>query len=179
MTGLFAWATWIRFGYHPETIVYFVFVAALLLITFIDIDHRIIPDIISLPGIPIGFLASFILPTLHWLDSLIGILAGGGVLLLIASGYQLITGKEGMGGGDIKLLAMIGAFLGWQGVLLTIMVSSLVGTVVGLIIMLRTRQDTKLAVPFGPFLAIGALTHLFFGSQIIDWYLFGVIGVHP
>jgi leader peptidase (prepilin peptidase)/N-methyltransferase len=139
-------------------------------ITFIDIDHRIIPDIISLPGIPLGFLASLILPQLKWSDSLIGIGAGGGILLAIAWGYQLFTGKDGMGGGDIKLLAMIGAFLGWKGVLFTVMASSLIGTAVGIVLMLRAGKGMKMALPFGPFLAIGAIVYLFFGTQLIDLY---------
>ncbi len=163
---------WSRFGPDWQTPVYFVFVCALLVITFIDIDHRIIPDIISLPGIPIGFAAGFLIPDIRWSDSLIGILAGGGTLLAIAWGYQLITGKDGMGGGDIKLLAMIGAFLGWKGVLFTIMASSLIGTLVGLVIMARARKGMKLAIPFGPFLAIGAICYIFFGPQLIEWYLY-------
>ena len=171
LTGMFAFALWLRFGLHPQTVVYFVFVAALLTITFIDIDHRIIPDAISLPGIPIGFALSFFLPQIGWLDSLLGIALGGGSLFLVAGGYQLLTGKEGMGGGDIKLLGMIGAFIGWQGVLFTIMISSFSGTAAGLALMLRNRKDMKMAIPFGPFLSIGAIVYVFFGPEWIDWYL--------
>ena len=170
LTGLFAWITWMQFGFSVSTPIYFFFVAALLVITFIDIDHRIIPDIITLPGIPIGFAVSFALPSLDWLSSLLGILSGGGILLTIAWCYQLITGKDGMGGGDIKLLAMMGAFLGWKGVLFTIMASSLVGTLVGVIMMLRAGKGMKMALPYGPFLAIGAILYLFLGPQIIHWY---------
>jgi leader peptidase (prepilin peptidase)/N-methyltransferase len=176
LTGLFAVIVVLQFGLRWESLIYFIFIAALLVITFIDIDHRIIPDLISLPGIPLGFVASFALPSLTWIDSLFGILLGGGSLLAIAWGYQLITGKEGMGGGDIKLLAMIGAFLGWQGVILTIMASSLIGTLVGLLLMARARQGMKLAIPFGPFLAMGAIIYLFFGTTIIHWYIYGVLG---
>jgi leader peptidase (prepilin peptidase) / N-methyltransferase len=89
-----------------------------LVITFIDIDHRIIPDVISLPGIVLFFIASLAIPAISIRDSVIGILAGGGILFVIAELYFRITGKEGMGGGDVKLLAMIGALIGWQGVLL-------------------------------------------------------------
>jgi leader peptidase (prepilin peptidase)/N-methyltransferase len=142
-----------------------------MVITFIDIDHRIIPDIISLPGIPIGFAASFVLPSIDWSNSLLGILAGGGILYLVAWGYQMVAHKEGMGGGDIKLLAMIGAFVGWKGVFFTIFVSSAVGTIVGLFEMIRTGQNMKLAIPFGPFLAIGAVTYVFMGQPLINWYL--------
>ncbi|HEX5681620.1 MAG TPA: A24 family peptidase, partial [Desulfobacterales bacterium] len=106
------------------------------------------------------------------LQSLIGVLAGGGSLFLVAWGYQLITKREGMGGGDIKLLAMIGAFFGWQGVLFTIFIASLSGSLAGLALMLRSHGDMKLAVPFGPFLAVGALGYLFIGPEVMDWYIY-------
>lgn len=170
LCGLFALAVFLHYGMRVESLVFFIFIAALLVITFIDIDHRIIPDVISLPGIPIGFAASFLLPQVTWTDSLLGILIGGGSLLAVAWGYRLLTGKEGMGGGDIKLLAMIGAFIGWKGVLFTIMASSFTGTIVGLVVMLKNRKSMKLAVPFGPFLAIGAILYIFFGPQMIQWY---------
>ncbi len=170
MSGLFALCAYLIFGFTLEGLIYYVFIATLLVITFIDIDHKIIPDIISIPGIPIGFIASFALPSLSYLDSLLGILVGGGSLFLVAWIYELIKGNDGMGGGDIKLLAMIGAFIGWKGVLFTIFVSSAIGTLVGIIVMLRTQKGLKLAVPFGPFLSIGAIIHIFFGPQLIYWY---------
>jgi leader peptidase (prepilin peptidase)/N-methyltransferase len=170
MSGLFCLCVYLKFGLTPQAVVYYAFIATLLAITFIDIDHRIIPDVISLPGIPVFFLASLGLPTLTTLDSLLGILAGGGTLYLVAFAYSLLTKKEGMGGGDIKLLAMIGALIGWKGVFFTIFVSSAVGTVSGMVIMLLTRQGMKLAVPFGPFLAVGAISYIFFGSQLLAFY---------
>ena len=172
LTGLFAWITLLQFGLSFAAAIYFVFIAALLVITFIDIDHRIIPDVISLPGIPLGFAASFLLPGMDWFSSLLGILIGGGSLLVIAMGYQLITGKDGMGGGDIKLLAMIGAFVGWKGVLFTIMASSLFGTLVGVAMMLKAGKGMKMALPYGPFLASGTILYIFVGPQIIQWYLY-------
>jgi leader peptidase (prepilin peptidase)/N-methyltransferase len=168
--GLFALATYLKFGLGIETLIYYLFFAALLAVTFIDIDHRIIPDVITLPGIPICFAASFALPAITYKDALLGILIGGGSLFLVAWIYSLLTKKEGMGGGDIKLLAMMGAIVGWQGVLFTIFVASLVGTLAGLAVMLQSRTGIKLAVPFGPFLAIGAITYIFFGTQLISWY---------
>ncbi len=170
LTGWFALITFLKYGLSLEALIYFVFIAALLVITFVDIDHQIIPDIISLPGIPIFFLASFGLSQINWLDSLIGILVGGGSLLLVAWIYSLITQKEGMGGGDIKLLAMIGAVIGWQGVLFTIFVASAVGTLAGMLVMLKSRKGMKLKIPFGPFLAIGGIAYIFFGPQLIRWY---------
>ena len=168
--GLFALGVYMKFGLSFETLIYYLFIAALLTVTFIDIDHRIIPDVISLPGIPICFAASFALPAITYKDALLGILVGGGSLFLVAWIYSLLTKKEGMGGGDIKLLAMMGAIVGWQGVLFTIFIASLVGTLAGLAVMLQSRQGTKLAVPFGPFLSIGALTYIFFGTQLTGWY---------
>ena len=168
--GFFALCIYFKFGITIEGFVYYVLISSLLVITFIDLDHQIIPDVITLPGIPIFFFASFGLTAVTYKDSLLGILAGGGSLLLIAVTYNLITKKEGMGGGDIKLLAMIGAALGWKGVLFTIFIASVIGTLVGIILMLRTRKGLKLAVPFGPFLSMAAIIYIFFGSSIINWY---------
>lgn len=170
LSGLLAVCAYLKSGFTLEALVYYIFIAVLVVITFIDIDHRIIPNAISLPGIPIFFLASFAVPSVNYVDSLIGILVGGGSLYIVAWVYSFLTGKEGMGGGDIKLLAMIGALIGWKGVFFTIFIGSATGTLVGLAIMLYTRKNMKLAVPFGPFLAIGAVTYIFFGPEIIYWY---------
>ena len=169
--GLFALGTYLKFGLTIETPIYYIFIAALLVVTFIDLDHRIIPDVITLSGIPLFFIASFLLPKITWTQSLLGILVGGGSLFLVAGTYHLITKKDGMGGGDIKLLAMIGAVVGWQGVLFTIFASSLLGTLAGLAVMVQSRQGMKLAVPFGPFLAIGSIIYLFFGTRLITLYI--------
>lgn len=177
LTGLFAAALFFVFGPTIEMAIYFVFVCALIVITFIDIDHQIIPDVISLPGIPLGVIASFLLPT-GILDSVIGAAAGGGILFAIAAGYFYLTGKEGMGGGDIKLLAMIGAFLGWKGVLVTIMAGSFTGAVIGSILMLAWGRGSKHPIPFGPFLAAGAILYLFTGDAIISWYMERVAAIN-
>ncbi len=173
LTGGLAVAVLLKFGLSFDAAVYFIFMCALVVITFIDIDHQIIPDIISLPGIPVGILASILLSSLTFWESIIGAVFGGGILLSIAWGYYLFTGKEGMGGGDIKLLAMIGAFVGWQGVVFTIFLSSVTGTVVGVLLMAFARKDLKFAVPFGPFLSIGAIVYVFFGPAVITWYYYG------
>jgi len=170
MGGLFALCVYLRFGLTLEGLIYYAFIVALLVITFIDIDHQIIPDRITLPGIPVFFLAALVLPQMTPLNSLFGLLLGGGTLLLIGLAYQLITQKEGMGGGDIKLLAMIGVLLGWEGVLFTVFTASAVGTLAGLVAMLQQRKGMKLAIPFGPFLSIGAITYIFFGPKLIYWY---------
>ena len=169
-SGLFAFLILKQFGLSIDSFVYFVFIAVLIVVTFIDLDHRIIPDVITLPGIPIFFGLAFLLPESDWVNSALGILVGGGSLLTVAWVYALLTGKEGMGGGDIKLLAMAGALVGWQGVLFTIFVSSASGALIGIILMLRTRKGLKLAVPFGPFIALGAVVYIFFGPVLINWY---------
>ena len=174
VTGLMAALVIVYFGLTVEALIYFILICALIIIIYIDLDHQIIPDSISLPGIPIGFAASFFLDTLNYTDSLIGILLGGGLLFSIAWGYYLITRKEGMGGGDIKLLAMIGAFMGWQGVCFTIFIASVTGTIAGALLMLFAQKDLKFALPFGPFLSIGAIAYLFLGPQLIAWYFYGI-----
>ena len=171
LTGFIFMLVFFHFSIHPATLVYWLFGAALIVITFIDVDHQIIPDVISLPGILIGFICSFAIPWISWVDSLLGIVVGGGSLFLVAAAYELLTKKEGMGGGDIKFLAMIGAFLGWKAVLPIIFISSLLGSLVGVPLMFIRKADGKLAIPFGPFLAAGALFYLFWGPPLIRWYL--------
>jgi len=169
--GLTALAAVTRFGLSLPALVYFVFIAVLIVVTFIDIDHRIIPDVITLPGIVLGLAASFLLPRTSLTDALLGILLGGGSLLAVAVIYRLITKKDGMGMGDVKLLAMIGAFIGWQGVLFTIFIGSLAGSLIGFILVFaQRRKDLKLAVPFGPFLSLGAILYVFAGPELIFWY---------
>ncbi len=169
-----------RFGLGLVFFVDFLFVGALIVITFIDLDVRIVPDVISLPGIILGLLFSVVnwqILTGHLsvlpspISSLLGVVIGGGSLLLVAWVYQLLTGREGMGGGDIKLLAMIGAFLGWPSVPLTLFSASLTGSVVGLLLMLKKGVDRQYALPFAPFLCLGALFDLFFGDQLVAFYL--------
>ncbi len=171
LSGALAVSLFLKYGLTAGWLTAYTFAVALLIITFIDIDHRIIPDVLTLPGI----LCFLILPpfTHHiaWLDAVIGVVLGGGSLLLVACAYKLFTRKEGMGGGDVKLLAMVGAFVGWKGVLFTIFTASVTGTVIGFILMLKTRGGLKMAIPFGPFLSIGAIAYIHFGTRIIQWYM--------
>ncbi|TSA09637.1 MAG: prepilin peptidase [Deltaproteobacteria bacterium] len=171
VTGLLSLAIFFRYGVSWACLFYFIFISALIAIIFIDFDHQIIPDVITYPGIVTGFISSLILPNITYSDSLIGIILGGGILYLIALGYLMLAKREGMGGGDIKLLSMIGAFLGWQALPFTILVSALLGSVVGIIAMLKTGKDAKMAIPFGPFLSIGAILYLFWGKAVTQWYL--------
>jgi len=154
-------------GLSLELPVMMLFVALLIVISFIDLEFQIIPDVLSIGGLTAGFLLSFTRPVFGFLDALYGILLGGGVLFAIAYGYQLLRKREGMGGGDIKLLGMIGAFCGIRGVLFSLMAGSLIGTLVGLPLMIVKKKDTKYAIPFGPFLSLGALLFVFAGDRII------------
>lgn len=171
VTGLLAVLTYLSFGPTLEAAVWFAFAATLVVVSGIDIGFRIIPDRISLPGIAIfGFLAWAVLDRspagIFW-----GILAGGGILYAVALIYFLLRKAEGMGGGDIKLLAMIGALTGIRGVLFTLFAGSILGTGVGIAGMIKNRQaDRQMQIPFGPFLSAGALIYIFFGDLLVSWY---------
>jgi len=171
LAGLLSLALFLKFGLSTDYFVYLTFSLSLVVVTFIDMQHRLIPDVITLPGIVLGVTASLFLQGVSFIDSIIGVAFGGGFLFLVAAGYYRLTKKEGMGGGDIKLLAMIGAFLGWKSVLLTIFIGSSFGSLVGLTIMAAKGKDRKYAIPFGPFLAIGAIISLFWGGAIFMYYL--------
>ncbi len=158
---------------------YFIFCAALLVIIFIDIHHQIIPDVISLPGIVLGVIFSFVSPTVSWQSSLIGLLVGGGVLYAVAFFYFLLRKVDGMGGGDIKLLAMIGAWLGWQSLPFVIFASSLSGSLVGLIAMFYQRKGGRTRIPFGPFLSLSALVYTFFSEKILYFFHLYLTGQWP
>jgi leader peptidase (prepilin peptidase)/N-methyltransferase len=172
ITALTSLILFMKFGLSLSYLFYFLFVAALIVVTVIDLYHQIIPDVISLPGIGVGLLASLILPQLTFLDSLKGLILGGGSLFVVATLYQWLFKREGMGGGDVKLLAMIGAFLGWKAVILTILLGSLIGSIIGISIMILKGKDFKYAIPFGPFLSLGAVIALFYGPSLINWYLY-------
>lgn len=173
ITGLFALLLFIKFGLTLNFLVFFVFTAVLITISFIDLDHQIIPDILSLPGIPIFFLAAIFIVKIPWHEALIGLLVGGGVLFLIAFVYEKLSKREGMGGGDIKLLAMIGGFLGWKSLIFVLLFSSFAGALVGLLAMIIKKKDMKYAVPFGPFLSAAAAAYIFWGVPFMRFLLIG------
>ena len=145
------------------------FACAMIVLAVIDLEHRILPDVITLPGIAAGFAFSLFLPP-GWRESLIGIVAGGGSLWLMGEVYYRVRGEEGMGFGDVKMLAMIGAFLGWRSMLLTLVLSSFLGSLIGLLMIASRRGDMKYALPFGTFLAAGALVASVVGDRIVAWY---------
>jgi leader peptidase (prepilin peptidase) / N-methyltransferase len=166
-----------KYGLSFELFVNMFFISLLIVISFIDLDFRIIPDVLSIGGLIVGFALSFFRkPFFFYLDAVYGILIGGGILFVIAYGYQFLRKQEGMGGGDIKLLGMIGAFCGIKGVVFSLMSGSLIGTLVGIPMMLIKGKDTKYAIPFGPFLSLGALIFIFFGDRIIYAFLRIVAG---
>lgn len=171
LSTIFSLLFFYRYGPSVAYIVYYGFVCSLIVIALIDLSHWIIPNVITIPGIVVGGVASLFALEVSIVESIVGILLGGGSLYLVAFFYHLITRREGMGGGDIKLLAMLGAFIGWKGVLFTIFTASATGAVAGIATMVRKKEGGKTAVPFGPFLAFGAVLFLLWGKELIQWYL--------
>lgn len=183
LSAFFAVACYYKFGFNLTALLIYAFCAALVVISFIDYDYYIIPNVISLPGTVLGlllaglnqWLALFkapIAPTI--LDSFLGILAGGGFLLLISEGYLRLRKREGLGMGDVKLLAMTGAFFGMEGSLYTIFVGSVLGSVFGLIFIVAQGGKLNQQLPFGPYLALGTILFIFFGADLVSG-LFGLL----
>lgn len=170
MGGLFA-LSYYYVGFSWSLLEYLIFIFGLVVCTFIDIDHMILPDEFTLSGIVIGLVGAAINPHREFMDAFWGVLMGGGFLWGMAYIYYLITKNEGMGGGDIKLLGWIGALLGWKAIPFVIMTSAIVGSVVGLLLARKQNAGLKTVIPFGPYLALGALFYLFGGETIALWYL--------
>jgi leader peptidase (prepilin peptidase)/N-methyltransferase len=170
LTPIITLVLYFSFGFSLAGALAALFCYVLLVITGIDLQHQIIPDSISIPCIPLCLLSSLVLPWTDLKSSLIGMVLGGGILYLVAQAYYLVRKKEGMGGGDIKLLAMIGAFLGWKGALIALMVGAFAGTLAGIAMMLVRGKNLKYALPFGPFLSLGAFCALLWGEAILYWY---------
>jgi leader peptidase (prepilin peptidase)/N-methyltransferase len=161
---------WAYYGPGPLVASRLVFGCVLLVLFATDLEHHLLPNAITLPGIVVGFAFSFFTEP-GWVASLIGILAGGGVLYLVAVGYFWVRHEEGLGMGDPKMLALIGAFLGWKLTLLTLMAASVLGSVIGLGMIVSGRGGMKYALPFGCFLAVGAAVAATVGPALLDWYL--------
>jgi leader peptidase (prepilin peptidase)/N-methyltransferase len=147
-----------------------ILLAGLVAITVIDLDHQIIPDVLSLPGITVGVLFSLAPDGIGWAPALLGVLLGGGVFLVIIVASTLVIGQAGMGVGDVKLGAMLGAFLGWKLVLLSILLSVLLGGPLAATLLATGRKGRTDPIPFGPFLALGGLISLFWGEAVLAWY---------
>jgi leader peptidase (prepilin peptidase)/N-methyltransferase len=166
--GLFV-AAYLIYGWTPMLAVRLVFACAMVVLFAIDLRHHLLPNVITVPGVVVGFLLSLFLPP-GWKASIIGLVAGGGVLFAIAEGYYRLRGIEGLGMGDVKMLAMIGAFLGWKLMLVTLILASFAGSIIGVGIIALGRGGMKAALPFGTFLAVGALTAAVVGDPLVEWY---------
>ncbi len=166
---MFLLHVWV-FGWSALMVVRVAFATALIALFAIDLEHHLLPNAITLPGIVVGLIVSLVLPP-GIVDSILGMLLGGGVLWAIGEAYYRYSGQEGMGGGDVKMLAMIGAFLGWKLVLVTLVLSSIAGSLIGMLVIAIKRGGMKHALPYGTFLALGALVASLVGDRIIAWYL--------
>jgi leader peptidase (prepilin peptidase)/N-methyltransferase len=173
--GLFALA-YTMLGSGADLAIGLLLLSALVVVTGIDLEHQIIPDVVTLPGIVVGFAASVAAHRLTWSDSALGILTGGGIFWVILQASLVLTGREGMGGGDIKLGAMLGAFLGWKVVLLSIFLAVVLGGALALGLLSIRATGRKDPIPFGPFLAAGGVVGLFWGERVITWYVSGFGG---
>jgi leader peptidase (prepilin peptidase) / N-methyltransferase len=161
---------YLTFGLDIILVPRLLFACVLIVLFAIDLEHHLLPNVITLPGILVGLAFSVMVPP-GFRDALIGAVLGGGVLWLIGEAYYRYSGQEGMGGGDVKMLAMIGAFLGWKLVVLTLVLSSILGSIVGVLVLAARRGGLKYALPYGTFLSLAALTASLVGSRIVDWYV--------
>jgi leader peptidase (prepilin peptidase)/N-methyltransferase len=157
-------------GLSPLLAVRIVFGCVLIVLFAIDLEHQLLPNVITLPALAAGLAVSVVLPP-GLIDALIGALVGGGVLFLIAEVYFRLRHEDGMGMGDVKMLAMIGAFLGWKLTILTLILASLGGSLAGVVLLITHRGNLKAAIPFGTFLAVGALVASLYGEPLVAWYL--------
>lgn len=157
------------FGVTPLLAVRLVFASALIVLAVTDLRERILPNAITYPGIVAGLICSLFLPP-GFRDSLIGLLVGAGLPFLVGEAFYRLRGIEGLGMGDVKMLGMIGAFLGWQLALFTLFAASMLGVLVG-VPMTLIRRDRYYQIPLGTFLALGALVAAFAGEEIVDWYV--------
>ena len=181
---LFGWVAW-HYGWDVRTPVYGLAIAGLTLATFVDLDEMYIPDRVSLGGIAAGLVLGPLFPILHGQatalgglrEAALGALAGAGSLATLAWVGSRIFGKEAMGMGDVKLMGAIGAFLGWPGVVFTFFVSSFAGAAAGLTMIALRRKELQSAIPFGPYLAIGAVVWILGGNRLWDLYLAFMTGV--
>lgn len=171
LTGLLFGLCYFYYSLSWSGLEYLIFCWMLVVASFIDFDHMILPDEFTLGGLALGLLGALLNPERSFWDAIIGVLIGGGFLWLIAYLYFVMTKKEGLGGGDIKLLAWIGAIVGWKPIPFVITSSAIIGSVVGILVALRSREGLKTAIPFGPYLALGALLSLFNGQTLAQHYL--------
>lgn len=190
LSASLAYICYLHFGHILIALLWFsLFICPLIVLSFIDLEHMILPDILTLPGIGLGILTTLLTYWMapqfelsffsnsedHWfqviLDSFMGALAGGGILFLLYFTYLKIRKIEGLGQGDIKLSAMLGAFLGWKAIFIVFFFASILGSVIGILLMWKSGKGRQMQIPFGPFLALGALIYLFLGEFLITLWL--------
>jgi leader peptidase (prepilin peptidase)/N-methyltransferase len=169
-TALFFVGVVERFGLSAEGLVALVFGCLLLVLAAIDFDHYLLPDQLTLPGILVGLAAQPWLPGTSFLDAVVGVAVGAGLLVLLINFWYWLRKEEGMGMGDVNMLAMVGAFLGWQGVLLTLALATAAGAACGLALLAAGRLEIRGRLPFGVFLSLAALVALFAGDQLVAAY---------
>lgn len=169
-------AAYLGFGPTTDFAVAVVFLTSLVAITAIDLAHQIIPDRITLPGVLAGIGANLATGRVPWVDSLLGIALGGGFFFAIIVVSAKVMRREGMGGGDMKLAAMFGAFLGWKVMLVALFAAIVLGGALAAVLLVSRRVGRKDPVPFGPFLAVGGAVALFWGERIVEWYVAGFAG---
>ncbi len=179
LTAILFVAVWLTYGWVVVTPIYWLVLSGLIVATFVDFEHMIIPDRVSLGGMLAGVALSAMAPALHGetralesvIRSLQGMALGAGLLWLVAVVGKMVFRKDAMGFGDVKLLGAIGAFLGWQSVLFTIMISSLIGSVIGLSFILFGRKEWQSRIPYGPYLALAAVIWILWGQGWWDAYI--------
>lgn len=171
LTGLTYLIIYLAYGLSVQTLIYIILSSALIIIAFIDLNEQIVPDVISLPGIVIGFIISFFVPYISYMNSALGVLVGGGIILIIGLAGSVIFKKEAMGGGDVKLAAMIGAFLGWRYIIISLFLGFILGALAGILLILSKIKSREDAIPFGPFIVLGSFITLLWGDKIISWYI--------
>lgn len=171
LTGLIYLIIYLTYSLSIQTLIYIFLSSALIIIAFIDLNEQIVPDVISLPGMVIGFIISFFVPYISFINSALGVVVGGGIILIIGLAGSLIFKKEAMGGGDVKLAAMIGAFLGWRYIIISLFLGFFLGALAGIILILLKIKSREDVVPFGPFIVLGYFITLLWGEQIISWYI--------
>jgi leader peptidase (prepilin peptidase)/N-methyltransferase len=160
-----------HFGLSLHFFISCLFVSGLIALCFIDLYHQILPDALTLPGLILGVGYALFREDMTLRDSLIGAVVGAGILILLYGTYYLLRRQEGLGMGDVTLMLMVGAFLGWKGAVLTLILGSFLGALVGVYVLTVRKKDMQFALPFGTFLAPAAFAALVWGERLIAWYL--------
>lgn len=171
LTGLIYLIIYLIYGLSIQTLIYITLSSALIIIAFIDLQKQIVPDEISLPGIGVGLILSIFVPYISFINSALGVIVGGGIILIIGLAGSALFKKEAMGGGDVKLAAMIGGFIGWRYIIISLFLGFFLGALAGIFLVLSKIKSREDVVPFGPFIVLGSFITLLWGEKIISWYL--------